>query len=270
MRQGIRYFLSISVAASFLTGCDLASLGALVDPTEEADPFEAPEDNAKAPAARPSNGNAVKPPSGAAARPPATGTKTPTVPKSPTKGNIAVGEPNPATPLAEGAISGLYYRNYSYFGGYPTPRLNLVENHYYFTADGKFYDGIPAGGLENFDWVAASKAEPKKVGTYKVVGDELQFSMADGTNWKMRFEREPDGKNLKLDGYFASLRGPFTVDLLSGAYSGGATAYSNTDNSSLTSDHSLKLFPDGTFQGYNIGASHGETELASDSSTQGT
>lgn len=271
MRHSARYFLTLSLTASFVSGCDLAELRAFVDPINDSQNEYQDADDAREPDARQATGN-TRPPATGTTRPPATGTKAPAAPAKPPAPGILPGEPAPGqgpvtgAPVGANALNGLYYRTYTYFGGYPTPRLNLVENHYYFSADGQVYDGVPPGGLENFNWDAARQATPGKVGTYTIAGETITFKMADGKTQEMKFERE--GEDIRLDGYFASLRGPLAVNLLSGNYFASATAYSFTGEGHATSGHSLKLFPDGTYEGFNIASFDGS--MANGWGTSGT
>lgn len=154
--------------------------------------------------------------------------------------------------VPDNRLAGLYFRMVSYHNG---SYFEFHQEHYYFTADGKAYMGVPRGGLENFDWTAAAREKPTITGTYDIADGKLTITWADANKkpTSMPFKRKEEG-NVELDGLFTSKVGRFEKDTkLEGTYSwagssgGGMVAF-------VGSARSITFAKDGTYKASAVGS----------------
>ncbi len=127
-------------------------------------------------------------------------------------------------------LNGLYLRlESSYWNG----RLSHNERHYYFPDSGRIYDGVPAGGLDNFSWDRVRQAEPRNCGT---CGHTSQ-----------KFEWKENG--FELDGLYNDHVGSFDKgQKLSGGY-GASASVGGGGYTYVGSARSLVFKTNGTFTG---------------------
>lgn len=155
-------------------------------------------------------------------------------------------------PLPANALEGIYFRMmFRFFGN----SGSFEQEHYFFARDGKFYEGVPAGGPVAFDWAKAAEQKPALTGTYKIDGDSITLTPArkDRKPTKMKFQREKDG-NITLDGIFTKRVEQFKKgQTLEGHYSFAAIAGGGT-NAVASTGQSFVFKPDGTFTSKNLGA----------------
>ncbi len=142
----------------------------------------------------------------------------------------------PARPAgAKGGIEGAFLRVESY---YWSSRLNLSNQGWFFTKDGRF-SREPEGGF-TFKDLAAGKAR-KTDGTYWIKGDKITFAWADGSE-PTEYDYENKGDEQRWDGLGATRVKPFKKGWrFDGKYEGGASI------SGMASSNTIAFRPDGTF-----------------------
>lgn len=151
-------------------------------------------------------------------------------------------------PAGRAIAGGLYFQVKTFFNG---TSLSINQEHFAFWPDGRFYKGVPKGGLESFNFAAARRQEPSACGTYSIAGGKITFRMADGKVETHDFKRADGGFN--LDGLFASRQKSYKPNQrLVGLYDGGASVTGG--GSYIASVKSLRFTGNGTFQGSSIGA----------------
>ena len=145
---------------------------------------------------------------------------------------------------------GLYLRLES---TYWNSRLSYEQRHYYFPAAGKIYDGVPAGGLDNFSWDNARKAEPKNCGSYRISGGKMETDWGGGrARTSQKFAWKENG--FELDGLYNDHVGSFDKgQKLLGAYGAGSSVGGGA-YTYVASARSLSFKPDGTFTGGAVGS----------------
>ena len=74
---------------------------------------------------------------------------------------------------------------------------------YTFSHDGWVYVGVPEDATaESFDFRAAAASEPGDAGVYRVEGDELVLTFADGDQERLSFKRVSDGVEIEGFGFY--------------------------------------------------------------------
>jgi hypothetical protein len=109
-----------------------------------------------------------------------------------TPGDMTYPEPKPLGPSSP-PLSGLYYHTQIQTGiGFTS---STIWSYYFFSPDGHVYAGFPRNGtLDQFDFAAAAKSEPKLVGYYRVTGDGIDFVWVGGRKPEhSKFARDGDG-----------------------------------------------------------------------------
>lgn len=171
-----------------------------------------------------------------------------------------------ASPFAGRGLDGLYFQMKFAFGNYE-------PDHWVFTSGGKYFHGLPPGGLEHFDIDAGIRAAPGNGGTYRIEGDRLILTPAQGTASPLRYENA--GGKITLDGTLLSKAAAFARgDTLDARYSWGASAGGGT-TASVNAGVTYTFTKDGTFTGSRVagvavsagGQDHG---AASSGATSGT
>lgn len=166
-------------------------------------------------------------------------------------------------------LNGLYLRlESSYWNG----RLSHNERHYYFPDSGKIYDGIPAGGLDNFSWDRARQAEPRNCGTCRLSGGKLEIDWGGGRgHTSQKFEWKENG--FELDGLYNDHVGSFEKgQKLYGGY-GASASVGGGGYTYVGSARSLVFKTNGTFTGgaaasFSTAGSRGGREVSGGSSSE--
>jgi hypothetical protein len=144
---------------------------------------------------------------------------------------------------AAGGLDGLYFQMKFAFGNYE-------PDHWVFTANGKYFHGLPPGGLEHFDIDAGIRAAPGKGGTYAIEGPSLILTPAQGAAAKRKFENA--GGTLKLDGTLLSKAAKFDRGAtLDARYSWSGSAGAGT-SASVSAGVSYAFTSQGTFTGSRV------------------
>jgi hypothetical protein len=156
----------------------------------------------------------------------------------------------PAAKITDRGPVGLYYMQ-----RYWIATRHLEKAVWYFTPDGKVYEGLTTGFSP--EDLAAHKGPH---GTYKMVGKDLEVTWSDGKSVKSEMERdEGDSGGFAWEtGLFAPVKPIADPKLLAGEYEGG-TSLSFAGGSSIVSK-TLKLNADGTFTNSGIATVKAESD----------
>jgi hypothetical protein len=143
-----------------------------------------------------------------------------------------------ASPFAAGGLDGLYFQMKFAFGNYQ-------PDHWVFTSGGKYFHGLPPGGLEHFDIDAGIRAAPGKGGTYRIEGDRMVLTPAHGTASPRRYQNA--GGKITFDGTLLSKAAAFSRgDTLDARYSWSGSAGAGT-SASVNAGASYAFTRQGTF-----------------------
>src|SRR5262249_6702798 len=76
----------------------------------------------------------------------------------------------------------------------------VTQVYYIFSPDGRVYSGLPkGGGLDRFDFTRAQREDPKNCGSYRLLGDKIQFTWNGVAEAQPRtFQRNQD--SLRIGG----------------------------------------------------------------------
>lgn len=134
-----------------------------------------------------------------------------------------------ARPASSGGLEGLYVGTESrqQFNVLTKYYDYIVRQIYYlFLPDGRVYYGLPKGGsLSRFDFARAQREDPKNCGTYRLLGNQIQFNWPDSKpNQPVAFSRSPDGIQIGRTRYYRV--GRFDGLRLDGTYS--VRSFTNT------------------------------------------
>ncbi|MEZ5668281.1 MAG: hypothetical protein R3F55_12750 [Alphaproteobacteria bacterium] len=114
---------------------------------------------------------------------------------------VSEGAPPLLEPASPGPLDGVFYANTMGYG------LNGIELQHHFlmlSADGYFFEDVPAGaGTAGFDFGAALSGRPDDAGTYRVAGDAIRFAYADGSVATMALSSGDGGLSIGERDYLA-------------------------------------------------------------------
>ncbi len=164
------------------------------------------------------------------------------------RGGSSSGSGSSGSGRSSGEPTGLYLRLESmYWSG----RLSYEQRHYFFPGSSRIYDGVPAGGLENFSWAGAQKAEPQKCGTFRISGGKMEVNWGGNrAKTSQTFTWKENG--FELDGIYNDHVGRFEKgQKLLGAYGAGSSVGGGS-YTYVASATSLTFKPDGTFKGGSV------------------
>jgi hypothetical protein len=151
--------------------------------------------------------------------------------------SASAGEQPPPAKFVNGAPVGLYYMQRMWIATH-----SLEKAIWYFSPDGKAYENLSDG------FSAADLAAHKgRKGTYKVSGDTMTITWADGTSSSSKIERDTGSSTgFAWDMGLFTAASPFTdTKRLAGKYEGGISVGSGGNLAMVSND--LELRADGTY-----------------------
>ena len=161
-----------------------------------------------------------------------------------------------STASAQAGLDGLFLQMQFRFGSFQ-------EDHYFFLPDGRYYKGVPEGGLTAADLERACAKAPDYCGKYAVAGGKLALTPRKGQPNTLDFTPEAGG-NLRIGGIFAKRVAAFPANAkLDGTY----TWLGNTAN--VSAARSFTFHPDGTFTSGSLGGISTRTVGATSQSAAG-
>ena len=146
--------------------------------------------------------------------------------------------------------------------------------YYLFTPAGYVHAAIPTGGPEQFDFALAAKEKPDVTGVYRIDGEKLVMTFANGKSREIKYGVNQEKGYVELEGLFAHKAQPFKAGTtFDGTYTGSATA--GGGGSFAASARTFAFKPDGTFALTSVGSVSARTATtdagaSSQSSTSGT
>lgn len=122
-------------------------------------------------------------------------------------------------PPTPGPLDGIYYAQGV---GYGFAGLELAHHFLMLSGDGYFFEGLPEGiGTAGLDYGPVLAAQPDDAGTYRVDGDAIRFSYADGAVQELSFTPGADRLGIGSREYRITVPAEDGL-LLEGRYSRGS------------------------------------------------
>jgi hypothetical protein len=163
----------------------------------------------------------------------------------------------------------------TYFGstmGYGLNGIEVQNRFFFFSREGRFYEGVPAGrSLETLDFAAANAREGRSSGNYRVRGKKLELEFANGEKRVEEFEYGKEVIMIGGDKYWPqeSIQDGTRMDGCWTSFSYASFTPGSGVVGGAGNSHSLTLRRDGSFEMEGIGFASASFETAAGDRTGG-